>query len=303
MELTRNLRRGMEGADVHALKERLFALGFYAPTIAALTSSRFGADTRAAVRAFQRANALETDGIVGPLTWNALFDVENCPSAEQTATGGTQGEIPQNIGGTAARAILSGFACAEETRRALVLHALAFAYDPAAPTEFPRSLYIHGGNLYNADLLPNVITLARIASGAARQPEYYDGGRREMMERAVRANPAITGADCSGGIVGLFRSVGLVSPRFDCSADGFWASASMKRIEKAELSPGDLLHKSGHIGFYTGGGYAVEWMGGAYGCQLTRLDARRGWNFVSARMDRCSGWTGYLRPNFYKNKD
>ena len=36
------------------------------------------------------------------------------------------------------------------------------------------------------------------ALGARRQPEFYDGGRREMMERVVEANPAITGADCSG---------------------------------------------------------------------------------------------------------
>jgi hypothetical protein len=41
-------------------------------------------------------------------------------------------------------------------------------------------------------------------------------------------------------------------------------------------------------------------MGGAYGCQLTRLDARRGWNFVSGRLDRASAWTGYLKPAYYK---
>lgn len=296
MELTRNLRYGMEGEDVRELKERLLSLGCYAPAVTRLTNCRFGADTRAAVRAFQRANALEADGVVGPLTWAALFSSGAETPEELTAASG----IPQTVGSAAAKTIAAGIAEASDVRRAVVLNALAYAYDPAVHAEFPISLYIRGGNLYNADLQPNVITLKRIASGAARQPEYYDGGRREMMERAVRANPSVTGADCSGGVVGLFRKAGLVPPRFDCSADGFWASASMERIDKTELLPGDLLHKSGHIGLYAGGGYAVEWMGGAYGCQLTRLDARRGWNFVSARMDRCSAWTGYLKPNYYE---
>ena len=296
MVLTRNLRYGIEGDDVRALKERLLALGCYAPNITGLTNSRFGSDTRAAVRAFQLANGLEVDGIAGPLTWAALFTESVQP---EEGTPDENDGIPSNIGSAAKSAISAGLAGAGETRRAVVLDALAFAYDSAVPADYPLSLYIRGGNLYNTDLQPNVITFARIASGATRQPEFYDGGRQEMMENAVGANPSITGADCSGGVVGLFRHAGLVAAKFDCSADGFWNSSSMKKIEKAELIPGDLLHKSGHIGLYAGGGYAVEWMGGAYGCQLTKLSARRGWNFVSGRTDRCSAWTGFLRPKYY----
>lgn len=36
---------------------------------------RFGKDTRTAVKAFQKRRGLEDDGVVGPLTWTALFDV------------------------------------------------------------------------------------------------------------------------------------------------------------------------------------------------------------------------------------
>ena len=187
-----------------------------------------------------------------------------------------------------------------ETRRAIVLDALQFAYDASQLRDFPTSLYIRGGNLYNADLLPNVITIARIQSGAARQPEFYDGGRQEMMEQAVRQNPAITGADCSGGVVGLLRHAGVVKPSFDSAADGFAASKSMRtHCARSDLRPADLLHKSGHIGLYAGGGYAVEWMGGAYGCQLTRVTGRRGWNFVKRKEERFGAWTAFLRPNWY----
>ena len=120
-----------------------------------------------------------------------------------------------------------------------------------------------------------------------------------MMEAVVLVNPAITGADCSGGVVGLLRHAGVVKPGFDLAANGFAASKSMRKIEESELLPADLLHKAGHIGIYVGGGYAAEWMGGAYGCQLTRVSARRGWNFVKHKEDRFGAWTSFLRPIWY----
>ena len=292
MNTNRTLRFGSAGEDVLRVKQRLFALGCYAQNITTIASDRFGSDTRNAVLAFQARNALTADGIVGTQTLAALFP-ESAPVAEP------RGEIPANIGAAAAGAINAALTGANETRRNIVLDALQFAYDSAVPREYPTSLYIRGGNLYNADLAPNIITLSRIESGALRQPEYYDGGRREMMERAVAENPAITGADCSGGVVGLLRRAGVVKPKFDLAADGFAASKAVRRVEESELLPADLLHKTGHIGLYAGGGFAVEWMGGAYGCQLTRLNTRRGWNFVKHKEERFGAWTGFLRPNWY----
>ena len=66
--LTRNLKRGMSGPDVMDVKELLFRLGYYAPSVTAVTKDRFGRDTLLAVRAFQEAMGLARDGIVGPLT-------------------------------------------------------------------------------------------------------------------------------------------------------------------------------------------------------------------------------------------
>ncbi len=293
MPLNRTLRPGSAGEDVIRVKQRLFALGCYPPQITALNSSAFGKDTLAAVKAFQCAHALNADGIVGPLTYAALF-----PEETVSEVGSTNAELPQ-IGKNAWDALSAALENASETRRMIVLDALQFAFDATQPRAYPTSLYIRGGNLYNKDLLPNVITIERIQSGALRQPEFYDGGRQEMMEQAVRENPAITGADCSGGVVGLLRHAGVVKPTFDLAADGFAANRSVKRIDQEALQPADLLHKSGHVGLYAGGGYAVEWMGGAYGCQLTRISGRRGWNFVRRREDRFGAWTGFLRPNWY----
>lgn len=294
MPLTRTLRRGSKGDDVRNVKQRLLLLDRYAPHITQLRTSTFGADTQQAVIAFQKQNGLAADGVVGPLTYAVLFP-EEAPETIPV----DRAMISETIGNTAAGAILTALAGAGEIRKSIVLDALQFAFDVEVPQEFPVSLYIRGGNLYNTGLQPNVITLSRISSGAKRQPEFYDGGRREMMERAVLANPTITGADCSGGVVGLLRHAGVVSPKFDLAADGFAASARTKHIERDLLQPADLLHKSGHIGLYAGGGYAVEWMGGAYGCQLTRLTARRGWNFVKQKTDRFGDWTGFLRSSWY----
>ena len=295
MSQPRMLAKGASGADVRKVKERLLALGCYTPEITALQTDVFGADTYRAVVAFQKAQGLKPDGIVGPITLAALFPAETTTMDETDLP-----ELPAHLPENARSQIAKSLAGETSQRNNLVLDALSFAASPDAPGEYPRSLYIRGGNLYNADLTQNVITLDRIARGAARQPEFYDGGRREMMERAVRANPSITGADCSGGVVGLLRHAGLVRSTFDCSADGFARSANTTTISRDALRPGDFLHKSGHIGLYAGGGYAVEWMGGAYGCQLTSLSKRRGWNYGKCKLDNCGAWTGFLRPKYYK---
>lgn len=294
MRLTRMLRLGSAGADVLAVKQRLMELGYYAPRITQLRTDVFGADTLCAVCAFQTRSGLPADGVVGPQTALSLFGED--AGAKQSDVNGISAQIGKNAAGE----ILAALEGAQENRRLIVLNALNFAFDPALPREYPVSLYIRGGNLYNTDLQPNVITLERIALGARRQPEFYDGGRREMMERAVLKHPLITGADCSGGVVGLLRRAGVVPPAFDLAADGFASNRNYRHIESTALLPADLLHRKGHIGLYAGGGYAVEWMGGAYGCQLTRISARRGWNFVKQTTDRFGGWTGFLRPACYK---
>ena len=59
----------MRGDDVRAVKDRLVELGFLRKS----SHNLMGYDSLKAVKAFQKANGLEVDGIVGPLTWEALF--------------------------------------------------------------------------------------------------------------------------------------------------------------------------------------------------------------------------------------
>jgi len=65
------LKVGSEGADVKKLQEKL----------GVETVGKFGPKTKAAVKAWQKANGLKDDGIVGPATWAKLFG-ESKPAAK-----------------------------------------------------------------------------------------------------------------------------------------------------------------------------------------------------------------------------
>ncbi len=63
---------GSMGDEVKRIQERLGSLGFYK----GLIDGDFGGGTEAAVKALQKTKGLTVDGIVGQITWNALFEEE-----------------------------------------------------------------------------------------------------------------------------------------------------------------------------------------------------------------------------------
>ena len=78
----RMLRRGSVGEDVRALQEDLIALGYDVGRYGA--DGDFGPDTEDAVEAFQLHHGLEVDGIAGPETYGALFELFKESGEEQT---------------------------------------------------------------------------------------------------------------------------------------------------------------------------------------------------------------------------
>lgn len=80
------LRQGSRGQDVITLQYLLnVAAEYYPGIVAPAQDGIFGSGTQQAVIAFQRIMQLNADGIVGPLTWQALYDVylgadQNVPS-------------------------------------------------------------------------------------------------------------------------------------------------------------------------------------------------------------------------------
>lgn len=295
----RTLRKGSKGADVVTLQKKLMALGYPLPKYGA--DGDFGNETYIAVKAFQRAKKLTIDGIVGKKTWAALFAADVPKQEEPKAEPNIDiSGIPANIGATAAKAIAADLANVSDIRKNIVLRALQFAYDPENPNDIPHSLYVWGANLYNSDGTPNVMNDEKLSEAFSRHKIHFTAKSRAMMRAAVIKNPNITGADCSGGIVGLLRHFGLVKSNFDTNANGFCGSSHSKSIKKSALVPADWVGKSGHIGLYVGGGYVVEWYGQDYGCQLTKLDTKRkAWNFVQRIFKTGSDWTKYRRPKYY----
>lgn len=80
-------------------------------------------------------------------------------------------------------------------------------------------------------------------------------------------------ADCSGGIIGAFRSI---HPTYgDRTADTFYSQCTEKgTIKTIPEIPGLCVWRKGHIGIYEGDGYALEFRGTDYGAVRTRLKDR-----------------------------
>ena len=76
MEWYRNIKRYMSGEDVKCAKDRLVELGY----LYASTKNRFWDDSYKATKAFQSANGLVPDGIIGRETWSALFGEQPEPA-------------------------------------------------------------------------------------------------------------------------------------------------------------------------------------------------------------------------------
>ena len=194
------------------------------------------------------------------------------------------------VGTDARRAIDQALRGVTPLRRQLVEAALPFAYDPHGTqvAAFPRSLYLWGADLFGADKALYCPTSAAIELMAARKPAFFDGGRREMMlsalQNAASLGDRLSAADCSGAIVGLWRKFDLVEGTFDTVANQLLREPLSFPIQKEDLLPGDLVGFDGHIGLYAGAGRVVEWAGGAYGCQLTRLEGRCCWSFTEKRL-------------------
>ena len=78
------IRRGSTGTEVAYVQSILADLGYDLGS--AGIDGDFGRKTEEAVKAFQKANGLNADGVVGPLTYQALEQAEPSRPAEDTFT-------------------------------------------------------------------------------------------------------------------------------------------------------------------------------------------------------------------------
>lgn len=125
-------------------------------------------------------------------------------------------------------------------------------------------------------------TESLLKSKSAQYPSHYPSSRTSRYKSDI-AKKAIV-ADCVGLIKGYYwtREDGKLAygldGRPDKGANGMYAAAKVKGpMSTMPEVPGLLLYKSGHVGVYIGGGYAVEAQGFSSGVVKTKV-AGRGWS-------------------------
>lgn len=303
LNYTRVLKYGNTGDDVLYIKGLLFNLGYFDKkytnkTLTLITSKVYGSDTVKAVTAFQNEHSLSATGQINAVTWSAIV---KSSSSNNTSIDTSNGNIviPYQIGNVAAEAIKKDLVNVSEIRKNICLEALTYAIDTSNLLKSPLSFYIRGANLYDKDLTLHVMTKSRLATYFANKDykDFYSNGRKEMIETACASSGyTLSGADCSGGVVGIWRKFNIQPTSFDTTANNLFKNYCTKVTTP---TAGDLVWKSGHIGIYVGGGYIVEWCGGAYGCQLSTFSVRKMYNFVTNKYQSLTKWSYYGKPKTY----
>lgn len=149
-----------------------------------------------------------------------------------------------------------------------------------------------------------------LARKAKQYPSHYTSNRTARYKQDIAAKKVV--CDCIGGSKGyawsgggqsMLEAIGSnksVSSKYgsngcpDKGANSMFSYAKQKGMENGAIGTlpeivGIALHKSGHVGYYVGNGYAVEWRGFAYGCVKTKVAGR--------------GWTNWYKLPFIKYND
>ena len=309
MKFRRTIKLGMSGPDVLYIKQKLFDLGMYSSKIKRIISSKFRQDSVEATKKFQQTydsvdeGPLEVTGTIYEACWEAIeaaargeIKPKVDPGPEPTPTPEPKKGMLDSytwIKPSKRRAIEKDLIETNDMRRSICLEILKWCYDPDYRSGDVRALYMWGGNLYNTDLKLNIATAAKIEVGAKRYPDKYDGGRKEWMLSEVAKHDDLAASDCSGMEVGWLRKFKLTNNKFDANANSLGSPTYSVKCEIENLKPATFAHRDGHLGTYVGGGYIVEFVGGAYGCQLTERTNRKVWNFVEKKSQRMSAWKDF----------
>jgi peptidoglycan hydrolase-like protein with peptidoglycan-binding domain len=134
-----------------------------------------------------------------------------------------------------------------------------------------------------------------LSSKTVQYPSHYGASRTAQYKEDIAA--MLVAADCigavkgyawTGGGIGVLESVGTgaaYTSKYganncpDKGANSMFTYAKSKSMDWGTIDTlpevvGLALHTEGHVGYYIGEGYAVEWRGFKYGCVKTRVKDR-----------------------------
>ena len=142
-------------------------------------------------------------------------------------------------------------------------------------------------------------TASLLTRKTKQYPSYYAASRMARYKQDI-CNHAVV-CDCIGGVKGYAWSgggqamldgigrEGAIAEVYgsngcpDKGANSMFTYAKSKGMDWGAIGAlpeivGLALTKTGHVGYYVGNGYAVEWKGFSYGCVKTKV-AGRGWTY------------------------
>lgn len=151
---------------------------------------------------------------------------------------------------------------------------------------------------------------------AKQYPSHYGSSRTARYKQDIAAKKVC--ADCIGGAkgyawtnggVGVLEAIGTdnkISSKYganscpDKGANSMFSYAKSKGMDWGTIDTlpeivGLALHKDGHVGYYIGGGYAIEWRGFSYGCVKSKV-AGRSWKYWYKLPFINYGDTGVVTP-------
>lgn len=298
--LTRDtqLQYGSQGSTVKEYKDMLVALGY----LAVSTDDIFDRETQKATKSFQFDQHLSVDGIIGVKTSMAILTeykaLNNQSQKIELKKYLTTDQYPH----ISAKILYEiNKALQDETSVRIELVKLDLKWI------MPHGLYVFGYNLYTPELKPKEITPDGIRKVAARYPGYYTKGRLDYqlnyIEECAEKKIRLSGCDCSGKEIGLYRKLGIFPPKWDSKAHWLFHSYCSP-ISKSKLRPGDLLFKrksSGrivHVAMYLGSGYISEAVGTAYGIQITDNYQHVVTNHITGKLETHTKFNVFGRPTF-----
>ena len=116
-------------------------------------------------------------------------------------------------------------------------------------------------------------------SKSKQYPSHYGSDRTARYKADIAAGKIC--ADCVGACKGYAWNNGKKKTEVpDKSANGMFDWAKKKGAEWGSIGtipdiPGIAVRFDGHVGYYVGNGYVIEWRGFNYGCVRTKLSGRK----------------------------
>lgn len=213
------MRKGDSGDAVWAAKQRLFELGFYSTKIKEIKSRSLGDDSVLAIKRFQLKKGLVADGVIGQLTWNALFGFDT----ESEVVTELDSSIIENM-----RAL-----CQKEVDNGSIY------------------VWASGGELGTS------VDEAWIRKKENRNNNgaNFDRAYRLWIKRIEAGNVLFRCFDCSGFVSFILRALGVFNGRRDC--DGLYSLSTPLDspvdgclvFRQSSTNPNDETH----VGLYIGG--------------------------------------------------